>query len=132
METSMNNISIEKLFNLDQTTAFQPLPPINQTSIVRVDDTLICSGTVPMVTPETAKHVRVADLRLPPFAQKPSVTATLYSLESVGTTFVIYGIKVNKLSNNQTQIAIAATNTIIGGASDLPFFVDFVVIGKAA
>jgi hypothetical protein len=109
METSANDISIEKLFNLDQATAFQPLPSTNQTSIVRVGDVLICSGTVPMITPETAKHVRVADLHLPPFAQRPSVTATLYSLESVGTTFVIYTIKVNKLSTNQTQIAIAAT-----------------------
>lgn len=124
METSTNNTPIVEQFDLEQALRSESALATNQPSIVRVGDTLICSGTLPMHAPATAKHTRGVEIRLPLFAQRPSVTATLYSPESVGTTFVIHNIKVSELSSNQTQIEIAAVND--KGVSDLPFFCDFV------
>lgn len=132
METSMNNTSIQEVLNLEQAADSESALAPNQPSIVRVGDTLICSGSVPMLIPQGGAHVRAVEIRLPLFAQRPCVTATLYSPESVGPAFIIYNIKVNKLSTNQTQIVINATNP--QGAVNVPFtyFCDYVVIGKAA
>ncbi len=132
METPMNNTPIVEQPNLEQATDFEPALASNeQHSIVRVGDTLICSGSVPMVIPQGGAHVRQVEIRLPLFAQKPTVTATLHSPETPGNIFGIFSIKTNRLGN-QTQIVITASN--VQGAVNVPFtyFCDFVVIGKAA
>jgi hypothetical protein len=101
----------------------------NLESVVRVGNSLICAGTVPMIIPQGGAHVRQAEIRLPKFAQDPTVTATLYSTDSPGSVFGIFSIKINHLLN-QTQVAITATNAERGVAIPSSYLCDFIIIGK--
>jgi hypothetical protein len=125
-QTNQNTNTIEPAVDFERTLATDALP-----SILRVGDTLICSGTVPMIIPQGGAHVRQAEIRLPKFAQPPTVTATLHSTDSPGNVFGIFNIKINDLGN-QTQVAITATNVQTGVAIPSTYLCNFIVIGKAA
>lgn len=99
-------------------------------SQVRIGDTLICSGTVPMIVPQGGAHVRQVEIRLPKFSPKPTVTATIYSTESPGNVFGIFSIKINDIGN-QTQIVITATNVEKGFAVPFAYFCNYIVMGKS-
>lgn len=99
-------------------------------SQVRIGDTLICSGTVPMIIPQGGAHVRQVEIRLPKFSPKPTVTATIYSTESPGNVFGIFSIKINNIGN-QTQIVITATNVEKAFAVPYAYFCNYIIIGKS-
>ncbi len=119
-EISQNSPSSTRLTN-DQDNRSQ----------VRIGDTLICSGTVPMIIPQGGAHVRQVDIRLPKYSPKPTVTATTYSTESPGNVFGIFSIKINDLGN-QTQVVITATNVEKAFAVPYPYFCNYIVIGKSS
>lgn len=129
METSMNNALTVESFDLEQALRSESALAASKPSVVRVGDTLICSGSVPMIIPTGGAHVRVVEIRLPLFADQPTVTATVHSPETPGAFFSIYKILTHTLSN-QTRIVIAAVNA--HGGNSFPYFCDFVVIGRAA
>ena len=106
------------------------------TTILQVQDTLICAGIAEMWVPEGGAHVRAVDIRIPTrFAGRPTVTATVHALTgpaSAGVAFGVYSIKVNELGPAETQIAIEAANVSREGAeSDSDFVCHFVVVGNA-
>jgi hypothetical protein len=105
------------------------------TTILRVEDTLICAGIEPMIIPTGGAHVRSAEIRIPAkFAGLPTVTGTVHATTGpgvVGTVFGIFSIKVNDLGT-QTQVAIQAANAQGGVAIEGDFVCNYLVIGKAA
>ncbi len=132
METQMNNTPIVEQFDLEQATEFDSALVANQpSSVIRVGDTLICSGSVPMIIPQGGSHVRQTEIRLPKFAQKPIITATLHSTDSPVNVFGIFSIKINDLGN-QTQVGITATNVERGVGIPSTYLCNFIAIGKAA
>ncbi len=107
------------------------------TVLLRVADTLICSGVEKMYVPEGGAHVRALEIRIPStFAGQPAVTATVHAVTapaSAGVVFGIYSIKVNELGPADTQVAIEAANVSREGAeSDSTFVCDYIIVGKAA
>lgn len=131
----MESQTTQNISDPEQAVGSTPLPPATGLSIARVGDTLICSGSVPMIIPTGGAHVRVVEIRLPLFAQRPNVTATVHSPDSLARVFGIYKIQVSKINapaDQQTRIVITAGNTQVGVNVPYTFFCDFVVIGKAA
>jgi hypothetical protein len=104
------------------------------TTILRVEDTLICAGIEPMIIPTAGAHVRSAEIRIPAkFAGRPTVTGTVHGTKDpeVFALFGIYSIKVNEIGS-QTQVAIQAGYVQKGVAIEGDFVCHYIVIGKAA
>ncbi len=106
------------------------------TIVLRVNDTLVCSGVEPMFIPEGGAHVRAAVVRIPAsFGDRPAVTATVRATSgsgAVGQVFGIYNIKVDELGPGDTQIAIEAANVSKEGVPIKgDFYCDYVVMGPS-
>ncbi|WP_159466682.1 hypothetical protein [Dyadobacter sp. 3J3] len=87
---------------------------------------LLCSDVVPMN--DRIDHVREVQFRLPKFKKPPTVSATIYSIDSPGNVIVIWSIEKD-ISGIETIITISATSPD-GVANPFKYFCDYVVIGE--
>jgi hypothetical protein len=105
-------------------------------NVLRVGDSVICSGIEPMFIPSNgeAKHVRQVFIRLPvQFADRPAVIAVCDSRDapaSASVPYTIFSIGVVAPSGPGTIIKISALDP---GNRQLDGLVecDYIVIGKA-
>ncbi len=103
---------------------------IAKPNVVRIGDTLICSGVALMGIPSGGKQFRSIEIRIPSkFIGTPTVTATIVPTQGPGTLFGIYSIKVNPLGN-ETQVAIEAKNVENGVGVPFRFVCNYVIVGN--
>lgn len=106
--------------------------------VTQLGTTQLVSGTALMLVPETAKHVRALELKVPPFSARPHITVSIYSTETTegchgsnGTTFVPWSIEYHAkaAAGGLDQIVIHAANTDIGQAIDVDMVCSYMVVG---
>ncbi|HWM57410.1 MAG TPA: hypothetical protein VNO83_06220 [Pseudonocardia sp.] len=104
--------------------------------LLRLNGSAICAGVERMIVPQGGAHVRAAEIRIPAaFTQRPTVTATCHARSgpgTIGAVFGVFNIKVNRLSDDETQVAIQATNVQSGVPVEGDFDCDYVIIGELA
>jgi hypothetical protein len=102
--------------------------------VMRLDGTVLCSGSEPMVIPGGAAHVRASEIRIPlQFAAPPTVTATVHptTVPAVaGTVFGVSKITIEELGT-ETQVVIEATNVQADVPVEGDFVCEYVIIGPS-
>lgn len=98
----------------------------------RDDGSLACWGIAEMFIPDGGAHVRQVLLRLPKFAQTPSVTTTIFSDESSGQMFSVSNLTFNDDDPDATICKVSASNVEIAVDSDFEYLCHFHVIGMPA
>ena len=89
----------------------------------------IFSGNIRMIIPAGGSHVRQTEIRLPPLAAPPAITATIFTQDGPGTIFGIYHISANwKIG----QIVISAANTQSGVPVPYDFWCSYIIVGQPA
>lgn len=101
-------------------------------SSYQADGSLVCWGIVDMAIPEGGSHVRQCGLSLPKFAGTPTVTTTIHSDKSPGTSFVVWNLTFNEDDPGVTFCKVSATNIERGVPVDYKFVCHFHAIGIPA